>query len=409
MDLRERLRVLCRLFRQADGDVVENAVGAAAALGSVDRCGDLEFLRSAVKPPQGQETRAAVDRLRARLAEVRVLAQVGRLNDARHVLAEIEEEIRGLGYLPLVAEMLLESGNLFTEQREGVAAGRVLEDAVWAAEVCRHDEVSAEATALLVFVVGDTQGRFDVAEVWARFAETLLRRMGGHDALWGWLFNNRGAMRSRQGRLAEALEDGREAVAAKERAGAQDSPDVAQSLNCITNWLVQLDRADEALPYIERAVRIVESTLGPDHPRGTFMLNNYAEVLNGLGRFAAAEEVARRAVAMFEREFGTDDLLVTYPMTALGIALIGTGKNAEALSILERATALCETKKSDPAHLAEVHFALARAVAAAGIDPHLARVCELAKRAADEYGSAVRVPLIERELGRIARFLVDRR
>ena len=405
MDLRERFRVLCRVFRQADGDVVENAVGAAAALGSVDRCRDLAFLRSAVKPPESEETRAAVDGLRARLAEVRVSAQVGRLNDGRQVLTGIEEEVRGLGYLPLVAEMLLESGKLFADKRDGAAAARVLEDAVWAAEVCRHDEVSAEATAILVFVVGDTQGRFDVAEVWARFAETLLRRMGGHDALWGWLFNNRGAMRSRQGRLAEALDDGRAAVAAKERAGGQDSPDVAQSLNCITNWLVQLDRADEALPYIERTVRIVESTLGPDHPRGAFMLNNYAEVLNALARYAAAEAVARRAVAMFDREFGADDLLVTYPMTALGISLIGAGKIAEALSILERATAVCEAKETDPAHLAEVHFALARALAAAGRDPSRARA--LAARAADEYSRAVRVPLTEREVRRIGRFLAE--
>jgi tetratricopeptide (TPR) repeat protein len=212
-------------------------------------------------------------------------------------------------------------------------------------------------------------------------------------------------MRSRQGRLAEALEDGRAAVSAKERAGGQDSPDVAQSLICITNWLVQLDRAGEALPYIERTVRIVENTLGPDHPRGAFMLNNYAEVLNALGRFPAAEAVARRAVAMFEREFGSGDLLVTYPMTALGTAFLGTGKISEALAILERATVLCEGKESDLSHLGEVHFALARAVAAAGGPTRQARV--LAARAADEYGKAARVPLIERELGRIGRFLAE--
>ncbi len=405
MDLRERFRVLCHILRQAEADVVENAVGAANALGSVDRCADLAFLLSAVKPPESQDTRAAVDRLRSRLAEVRVLAQVGRLNDGRKALLAIEEEIRGLGYLPLVAEMLLESGNLYTEQRDGSAAGRVLEDAVWAAELCRHDEVSAEAALMLVFVVGETQLRFDVGEIWSRFAETMLRRMGGHDSMWGWLLNNRGAMRSKQGRLAEALDDGRAAVAAKEKVGGPDSPDVAQSLNNITNWLTQSARAEEALPLIERTVRIMESTLGPDHPRGAFMLSNYSEVLNELGKFTQAEDVARRALAIFEREFGMEDLLVTYPLTALGVASIGTVKVTDALSMLERAVALCDAKESDPARLGEVHFALARAVAASGLDQNRART--LAARAGDEYAKAARIPVVMRELGRIERFLVS--
>ena len=405
MDLRDRFRVLCRIFRQADAEVVENAVSAANALSSVDRCADLAFLRSAVKPPEGPDARTAVERLRSQLAEVRVLGQVGRLNDGRRALSGIEDDIRGLGYLPLVAEMLLESGKLCTEQRDGCAAGRILEEAVWAAELCRHDEVAAEAASLLVFVAGDIQSRFDVAEIWSRLAETMLRRMGGHDSLWGWLFNNRGAMRSKQGRLAESLDDARAAVAAKERVGGPDSPDVAQSLGNIANCLAQLGQADGALPFIERSVRILESALGPDHPRGAFMLSNYGEVLNELGRFTNAEEVARRALAIFEREFGADDLLVTYPLTALGVACLGAAKVPDALSILERAAVLCEAKESDPARLAEVHFALARALAATGRDKH--RALALAARAGDEYAKAAQIPVVVRELGRIEQFLVS--
>ena len=40
--------------------------------------------------------------------------------------------------------------------------------------------------------------------------------MGGHDRVWGWLLNNRGAMRATQGRTQEALEEQRRAIAAKE-------------------------------------------------------------------------------------------------------------------------------------------------------------------------------------------------
>ena len=62
-----------RLFRAATTDVVENAVNAANALIALERCADIKRLRAVVRPPDDPTTREAVDRLRARLVEVRAL------------------------------------------------------------------------------------------------------------------------------------------------------------------------------------------------------------------------------------------------------------------------------------------------------------------------------------------------
>lgn len=405
MDLRERLRALCLIFRQADNDVVKNAVSAVTALANVDRCADLEFLRSAVKPPEDPATREKVSHLRSRLAEVRVLGQVGRLNAATGAVGPLEEEARGIGYGPLLAEVLLESGILLNERLEAQLAAQVMEEAVWTAELCRHDEVAAEAAINLVFITGNSQLRFDAGEIWARHSETILQRIGGHDKLWAWLFNNRGAMRQKQGRIDDCLADTVRAVAAKEKTGGADSPDLAQSLGNMAVLLAQTDKADEALPYLARILQIIDGTLGLDHPRAAVMQSNYAEVLNDVGRFAEAREMSTRALATIEREMRADDLPFTYPLAAFGIACLGEGRTDEAVQALERVVALCDAKETEPSRLGEVHFALARALMAAGTDPRRARL--LAERARDEYARAPQVPLVKRELARLEKLLGD--
>ncbi len=70
------LRALTDVFTDANGDVVENAVSAANALGSLDRCADVALLRSVVRPPEDPATRAKVADLRHRLATLK--ARVGR-------------------------------------------------------------------------------------------------------------------------------------------------------------------------------------------------------------------------------------------------------------------------------------------------------------------------------------------
>src|SRR5262249_30603679 len=158
--------------------------------------------------------------------EVRALLRVGRWNEGLGAAATVVEEARQVGYGPILAEVLLVKALLQHEAGKADLSPGTFEEAVWTAELARHDEVAAGAASCLTFVTGYTQQRFDVAEIWARHSETLLRRMGGHDQLWGWHFNNRAGLREQQGRLAEAIEDTRLAIAAKERALGPDSPDV---------------------------------------------------------------------------------------------------------------------------------------------------------------------------------------
>ena len=255
----------------------------------------------------------------------------------------------------------------------------------------------------LVYAVGDNQQRFEAGEIWAKHAEMLLRRLGGHDRLWGWLYNNRGAMRAKQGRLAEALEDQHRAVAAKEKAGGPESADIALSLANIALNLEQMGQPIEAARYAERSLRMVEVGLGPQHPRTAILLSNYAEILNKLGRHSEAREMANRALAALEGEVDEAGLFISFPLMALATAHLDDGRPAEALPILERVVAIREAIAPGAALDGEAHFGLARAIAGSGGDHGRARA--LAERARAEYQQAMQLPVTLRVLAQIEAWL----
>jgi serine/threonine protein kinase/tetratricopeptide (TPR) repeat protein len=393
------LRALCQVFRGATAEVVENAVDAASGLPSIDRCADVALLRAVVKPPHDPAVRAEVDRLRAHLAEVRTLARVGRLADALKAILPLEPEVRATGYRPLLAETLLEKGTVHAERRELEAAGRSYEEALWTAEVVRHDEAAAEAATQLVGMAAQ-QARFELGDVWAKHAETVLLRMGGHDRLWGWLFNNLGLMRHMQGRLAEAIDYSQRAIAAKEKALGSDSSDLGSSIGNIAFYLAEQGDLEEAVKRGERAIQILEDALGPEHPRTALFLSNHSETLNQLGRFAEARAVSQRALAIFERETEPDGIFVTCALTALGLAYLDDGLTAEAQPFLERAVRNREQHEAGaPARLAEVHFGLARALWPSADQRVRARA--LAEQAREEFAAAIATPALSRALGAV--------
>jgi tetratricopeptide (TPR) repeat protein len=400
------LRALCGELGHADAETVENAVDAANALGTLERCADVNLLRAIVRPPEDPATRAAVEQLQRRLSEVRALARVGRVADGLKAVVPLESEARRTGYAPLLAEVLFVSGEMRADVSDIEGAARMLEDAVWTAELCRHDELVAEAATNLVFLTGHAQSRFDAGEIWSRHAETVLGRMGGHELTRGWLFNNRGAMRSTQGRLRDAVEDLHRAIEAKEKALGPDDPDVGISLVNVAIYLDELGETVRAATYIERAVKIMQETLGRDHPKVAIPLANYAELLNRLGRFAEALEPAGHALVVLERETDPEGLYVTYPLVALGSSHVGLGRFREALPTLERAARIREVKENSPARVGEVHFALGRALWGSGQDR--ARALAMVERARAEFRESPATPAIQRELADIELWLASR-
>jgi Tfp pilus assembly protein PilF len=142
-------------------------------------------------------------------------------------------------------------------------------------------------------------------------------------------------------------------------------------------------------------VDIVGAGFGPDHPRTAIYLSNHGELLCRVGRYAEAGEVAARALVVLERETDPQGPWVTYPLLTLGLSLLGTGRAAEARPVLERATRIRDSVEKTPARLAEIHFALARALHDAPTSTaDRAAALTLARQARDEYTQSVVTPSV---------------
>jgi serine/threonine protein kinase/tetratricopeptide (TPR) repeat protein len=396
------LKALCRVFGEATAEVVSNADRAASALANLERCRDVDFIRNAVRPPRDFQTRAVVEDLRGRLADVRARVRVGRFAESARAATLLVEEARPVGYDPVLAEALLVRGMLEAELKRNDDARPILEEAFSVAELARHDEVAAMAAIYILDIEGYVNGRFAVAEVWARYAETLLRRMGSNDLQWGWYFSNRANMREKEGRLAEAVEDARRALDAKIRVLGQNAFDVGQSYGNLANHLAVGGDFEGAVEANARARAILVEAIGAEHPWALFMQANQAQYLYRLGRFEEAVEIATRALALLEPELDPRGLAISSPLRTMGLCLLALGRAAAAVAIFERAVAIRERVTKSPVWLADVHSPLGRALYETG---ERERGLALVRRARDEYEQAPRTPLVEKDLGALRLWL----
>jgi tetratricopeptide (TPR) repeat protein len=373
---------LTNVFSEATGEVVEKAVTAANSLETLDRCADVPLLRAVVKPPQDSGRRAMVAKLRSRFADVKARFDAGDWKEMLKNATSLVGDARALGYEPLTAEGLALTGMMAMKTNDPRAAEVALTEAFWAADSSRHDEVRAEVAANLVFVVGYLQGRFEDSRRWATAAESVLKRMGGHDLLRAWLLNDHGAVLQKQGAKQEALTLNLQSLELKKRVLGAGHPDVSISEGNLAIALSGLGRFDEALAHIDNAVAVAQRGLGAGHPDLALHLYNRGEILRSLDRPTEARSAFESARTIWERELGPENVFVAYALTGIGQTCLADGDDNQALVPLERAFKIGQSEPADSPHRAETKFALARALWGARRDRARARTLAEEARAA---------------------------
>jgi len=403
--LRDRLdgvRSLSQLLVHADGAVVDNAVGAAGALGSLERCADARLLRNVV-PPDDMATREQVGRIRAGIADAKALHDAGVERLAVAKLQGLVADARRVRYAPAEAETLLQFGEVASLTGDNESAYAAFKQVLLKAEASRYDEVKAEALVYLVLAAG-RRARFEEADDWASQADATLQRIGGHEQMRAWLEMHVAVNRRLQGRYDEALVHDRRALELKQRSGASRG-DIARSLNNQAVILQDMGRTQEAEALFRRAVTDLGQELGAEHPLVATFMSNQAESLDRLGRREEARAAFHRAVNIEERGYGPDSTNLAYPLTGLGLSYLADHQAAMAVGPLERARQIREAHETDPLLIADTDFALARALWEANVDRPRAR--RLAAAAEKAYGQkptfAARTAEIERWLDARAR------
>jgi tetratricopeptide (TPR) repeat protein len=157
-----------------------------------------------------------------------------------------------------------------------------------------------------------------------------------------WLLARAGTYLRSQGRAAEALPLHQRALRICEAALGPDHSDVAADLNYVGLALSALGRVAEALPLQERALRIDEAARGPGHPDVATDLNYVGGALSDLGRAAEALPLHQRALRIREAALGPDHPDVAIDLNYVGLALSDLGRAAEALPLHQRALRIHE-------------------------------------------------------------------
>jgi len=293
-----------------------------------------------------------------------------------------------LAYQPIIAEALALMGNVLLRSGHAQEAERSLVDAYLAADGSRHDEVRAEVAENLVYVLGYQQARFEDSRRWAKIAEAVMQRLGGHDLLRAWLLNDVGALYTAEGDHESAARVMQQSLEIKEKVLGRDHPDVGRSEGNVAIALAELGRRDEALIHIQRALSVMERGLGATHPDLSTHLGNKGEILESLGRYLEARQSFERARTIAENELGPDDRGLAEILTGLGITYLAEGKPANAIVPLERAVKIYARQEASPPKSADAAFALARALWDTSRDKGRARALAEEARATYARGAA---------------------
>ena len=184
------------------------------------------------------------------------------------------------------------------------------------------------------------------------------------------------------GEHEQAVELFERARANLEQALGSTHPSLAVLYDDYGVMLVEMGEGERAQTMLERALEL-NTASDPDHPRSAYSLVGLATLAKERGELELAAELFERALAVEEAAYGPEHAGLVDALFGLGRARLDQGHTDEAAEALQRGLAIHETAGGGPTRLAELRFALARALASS--DPRRAR--ELAAAAREHYAS----------------------
>ncbi|HEY9870860.1 MAG TPA: tetratricopeptide repeat protein [Candidatus Obscuribacterales bacterium] len=135
------------------------------------------------------------------------------------------------------------------------------------------------------------------AEAWLRTALKEAESFPKEDSRLPKALHNLAMVLSSEGKLSEAEELIRRALAIREQVSGRESEDVAVSLNNLAILLYEQHRYAEAEEALRRVLSIDARILPDDHKERRLSLDNYAKVLRKLNKYQEANRVESTGTA----------------------------------------------------------------------------------------------------------------
>ncbi len=410
-DRRRRLAALAETLGRSEPEVVETAAAGVAGLARIESCEDTRYLANALEPPTTPREALAVARLRESLARVDALTDTERFDDALTLARTVLEAAEGQDYAPVQVEAQHRLGRLMMFGSEPSESVEVLSKSYFRARELGHDEVALAAATDLIRAE-DLGHHYEDGLHWARTAESLLPTVGDEPSQRALLMRRKGSMvadmgrqqegiemleraaaiqrevfgdddprvavtllalgrnlRRREGRVDEAVQILREALATAESAFNPVHPSVSRYANGLGNALVMSGKLDDALVHYERADSITRAALGDEHPERAGLLISRSQIHTRRREFERSIALISKALEIWEEAHGPDHPRVGLAVNNLGVAYEGKGDTAMASSLYRRALRIARaTLGEDHPHVAVSHRNLAETLLDLGKD-----------------------------------------
>ena len=338
---RTELAALVDLFTRADAGVVEEAVRAAASLGSPSDCSNTEELLARVRPPSDPAASERIEWIQEQLAHGKALASSGKARDAIGVLEPVAAAARDIGWRPLEAETIAALADAVGDDGQLTRDRELALEAFGAALAGNASRTAAEVATDIAYIDGYELHRSADAHHWAMIARALVETLGGDVRTESSIDNAEAITYVGEGdyERAQRLVD---SSLARLRSDDPDNPHLAVVSGTLGALLAQRGQYAGARRYLEESITLHEQHFGKHHPRIQLMLSNLAAVAMFEGRYADALTELQSIAATQEELLGADHPDLSNTLNNLANALRMNGRIDEAIATHRRVLAMRE-------------------------------------------------------------------
>lgn len=318
------------VLADADGGVIAKAHALTATLPQLERCADVEALRSGELPVDPAE-RDAVDATSVALAEARAFRTAGRIDSASSALLEAQRLADGVEHGPLQIALALEQGEIRDDEGQYEPARLAFERALELAVAQDQPEQVKRAATALVFVVGARLQRNDEAQM--RYGLLARRTPTDKPVLQASALSAMGTVQEDAGDHEAARELYAEALEIWTSELGENDPSVARGHANLARALELGGDLAEAEAEQRRALRIELAMLGPDHPATATTRDGLGLRLSAQGKHEAAAAEHRIAASVRERVLRPGHPHIALSRSNLAGALYMEGRYSEAEAV----------------------------------------------------------------------------
>ncbi|MEM7159548.1 MAG: serine/threonine-protein kinase [Myxococcota bacterium] len=279
---------------------LHKVVTAVDNLPSIDDCQDERLLGILPDPPSDPEVARRVRELTPRVAKVYALNAASLFEDAVKEAEITVVAAREIGHLPLLADALQRLGQaqsaLFRDE-----ARATLEEAVLTAEKAGYDLRKIDVLIALANNAAHIIRKYDAARDYLRRARASLDRIGGEPGREIRMLSTQAGVHWMSAEYDEALAAAKQAIELCEATGREERTYIVSPLSTAAMLHTMKGEPDLAMPYYQRALKILAKTVGPTHASTMGLRNNIALNYGEAGDYDAEIREFRELMKLHEQ------------------------------------------------------------------------------------------------------------